>query len=65
MPQDDQDEQQSKVDRRNHKEVHGADTGHMIAQERLPSLTRPGPTVAMYLATVDCATSIPSFNSSP
>src|SRR5258708_2436209 len=43
MPQNDQDEQQSKVDRRNHKEVHCADTGHMIAQERLPRLARPGP----------------------
>src|SRR5882757_565085 len=42
MPQDNQDEQQSKVDRRHHKEVHGADTGHMIAQEGLPRLTRPG-----------------------
>ena len=38
-----QDEQQPKVDRRDHKEVHGADTGHMIAQERLPRLARPGP----------------------
>jgi hypothetical protein len=37
MPQNDQDEQQSKVDRRNHKQVHCADTGHLIAQERLPS----------------------------
>ena len=41
MPQDDQDEQQPKVDRRHHKEVHGADTGRMIAQERLPRLARP------------------------
>ena len=31
VPQDDKDEQQSKVDRRNDKEVHGADTSHMIA----------------------------------
>jgi hypothetical protein len=42
MPQNDQDEQQSKVDRRNHKEVHCPDTGHMIAQKGLPRLARPG-----------------------
>src|SRR3979409_1127976 len=49
MPQNDQDEQQSKVDRRNYKQVHCADTGHMIAQERLPSLARPGPTLGHVL----------------
>ncbi len=54
MSQNDQDEQQSKVDRRNHKEVHGADTGHMIAQEGLPRLNRAcRRRLAMYLATVD------------
>ena len=35
VPQDGQDEQQPKVDRRNHKEVHGTDTRHMVAQERV------------------------------
>jgi hypothetical protein len=49
MPQGDQDEQQPKVDRRDHKEVHSADIGHMIAQERLPSLARPGPTLGHVL----------------
>jgi hypothetical protein len=49
MPQNDQEEQQSKVDRRDHKKVHGADTGHMIAQERLPRLARPGPTLGHVL----------------
>jgi hypothetical protein len=38
VPQDDQDEQQPKVDCRDHKEVHGTDTGHRVAQERLPRL---------------------------
>ena len=44
MPQDDQDKQQLKVDRRHHKKVHGADSGHMVAQEHLPRLARSGST---------------------
>jgi hypothetical protein len=43
MPQDDQDEQQSKVDRRHHKKVHSADTGHMIEQKGLARLARARP----------------------
>ena len=50
MPQDHQHRQQPKVDRRHHEEVHGADTGRMVAQERLPRLARPsGPTLGHVL----------------
>ena len=42
MPQDDQDKQQPKIDRRDHQEVHGTDPSRMIAQERLPCF---GPTL--------------------
>ena len=42
MPQDHQDKQEPKIDRRDHEEVHGAYTGRMIAPERLPRLARPG-----------------------
>src|SRR5262249_15498220 len=40
-PQNHQDRQQAKIDRRYHKKVHGADTSRMVAQERLPRLARP------------------------
>jgi transposase len=53
VPQDDQDEQQSKVDRRNDKKVHGADTGHMMCKNVFHVWPDPGRRVAMYLATVD------------
>ena len=49
VPQDDQDEQQSKVDRRDHEKVHGTNAGHMVAQERPPRLARPGPTLGHVL----------------
>ena len=64
MPQNDQDKQQSKVDRRHHKEIHCAYIGHMIAQEHLPILARPRPTIGHVLATVDCATSKGEANTS-
>jgi hypothetical protein len=50
MPQNDQDKQQPKVDRRDHQEVQGADTGYMIAQERLSRLARAGPTLGHVLS---------------
>src|SRR5712664_740639 len=37
----------------------------MVVGKGLPGLRPPSPLFAMYLATVDCATSIPSFSSSP
>src|SRR5712664_3369268 len=61
MPEDDQNEEQLEADRRHDQEVHGGDAGRMIVKESLPVCDRPRPLLAMYLATVDCATSIPSF----
>lgn len=62
MPENDQDEEQLETNRRHDQEIHGGDAGHMVVQECLPGLRLP---FAMYLATVDCPTSIPSFSSSP
>ena len=38
VPENDQDEQQAKANRRNNEKVHRRDTCRMIAQEGLPSL---------------------------
>jgi hypothetical protein len=42
MPENEQDEQQLEADRRHDKEIHGRDTGRMIAKKSLPGL-RPIP----------------------
>ena len=50
MPQNHQHRQQPEIDRRHDEEVHGADTGRVIAQERLPRLARPsGPALGHIL----------------
>jgi hypothetical protein len=65
VPQNDQDKQQPKADGRHDQEVHRADACRMIVQKGLQVCDRPRPRLAMYLATVDWATSIPSLSSSP
>src|SRR5262249_25837533 len=65
MSQDHQHRQQPKVDRRHHEEVHGAEAAAWLPKNVFHVWPDPGRRLAMYLATVDCATSIPSFNSSP
>jgi hypothetical protein len=63
--QDDQDEQQPKVDRRDHKEVLAPIPAIWSRKNVFHVWPERGRRLAMYLATVDCANSIPSFNSSP
>ena len=61
VPENDQNEKQPKADRRHDQEVHRTDAGRKVFHV----CDRPRPLLAMYLATVDCATSIPSFSNSP
>ena len=44
VPEDDQNEEQAKADRRHYHEVHGADASHMVVQKGLPGLRAPSPT---------------------
>ena len=53
VPENDQHEEQLEAACRHDQEVHGGDAGRMIAEESLPGLRRPSPTLAIYLATVD------------
>jgi len=52
---------QLEPDRRHREEVHGGNSGRVLTQESLhPWLGGRRPLRAMYLATVDCAISMPS-----
>ncbi len=61
MVQDHEPIEEPEADRRHDEEIHRGDAGGVVAQEGLPALAR----WASALATVDCATSTPSFSSSP
>jgi hypothetical protein len=65
VPEDDQDEQQPEADRRHDQKVHGGNASRMVCRKVFQVCDGPRPLLAMYLATVDCAISIPSFISSP
>jgi hypothetical protein len=55
-------EEQLAADCRHNQEVHGGDPSRMIVEQPLPRLR---PLFDISLATVGCATSMPSFSSSP
>jgi hypothetical protein len=50
VPEDDQNEKQSKASCRHDQEVYGADAGRMVAEESLPGLRPPSPTPRHVLA---------------
>jgi hypothetical protein len=65
IPEDDQNEKQSKVGCRHDQEVHGADAGRMIAEESFQGLRPPSPTPRHVLGDCRLGDSIPSLSSSP
>src|SRR6202051_4649446 len=64
-PDDDEGIEQVETDSWNNEQVHGGDVRRVVTQEGSPSLAGWPRRLTMYLATLDCATSIPSLSSSP